>query len=185
MGAERLSYMCSQYHQWFIDMGYPELDVMEKNDGCWYIIQYYNRPVIPALTRWQVVLGPMRNVEISRGFIQKYVNDLDMHKRGFWEREERKTQEVEQEQTRENERRIEYANKAHEAITRNPDLMERIAENGLSEMDVPSIARHVPRSEVVKSTLKGEKVNASSSESGTKDGTTGDAGLCGASQPAN
>jgi hypothetical protein len=187
MAYERDSYMVSDYHRLFVEMGYPELDILKYPDGEWHIIQYYSRPIIPCLTKWQVVLGPMRNVDISRGFLEKYIRQCDITKRAFWDREERKTQEVETEHASEQRRRVDYVNRAHEAITRNPSLMGRIAENGIQEMDIPSIARHVPRSEVVKSTLKGEQYVSSSETSVTTDAAPsggGDANVCSSSEPA-
>jgi hypothetical protein len=91
MAYERDSYMVSDYHRLFVEMGYPELDILKYPDGEWHIIQYYSRPIIPCLTKWQVVLGPMRNVDISRGFLEKYIRQCDITKRAFWDREERKT----------------------------------------------------------------------------------------------
>jgi hypothetical protein len=185
VAAERLSYMVSEFHSWFVEMGYPELDILRYDDGEWHIIQYYNRPVVPALTRWQPVLGPMRNVLITRSFCEKYVKDLDITKKAFWAREEAKTKEVEREHAAEEKRRVEYVDVAHRAITKNPNLMNRIASKGIQEMDIPSIARHVPRSEVVKSTIKGETVNGTNEhEPASASPSGGDAPVCSAGQPA-
>lgn len=148
--SERDSYICSQYHKWFKEMGYPELDILQYEDAEWWIIQYYNRPIIPQITKWQVVLGPMRNMEISYGFIRNQVQQLDITKKAFWDREERKTREVEEEADMVDRHKIDTVNHAHKAITRNPALMERIAENGIKEMDLPSLERHVPKSEIFK-----------------------------------
>lgn len=145
-----ISYLQSQYHIWFQEMGYPELDILRYEDGEWYIIQYYTCPVIPSLTQWQVVLGPMRNVEISYSFCRKYVKDLDITRKAFWDRENEKSQEVEDEFERVEKHREESAELATQAIVRNPNLVERIAKNGLKEMDLGYIANHVPKQEIGK-----------------------------------
>lgn len=150
-----ISYFQSKYHGWFQDLGYPELDIMTKENGEWWIIQYYNSPVIPCLTKWQTVLGPMRNVEISYGFCHKYTQKLDITKRAFWDAEEAKSREVEEEWEAREKHNEDLVERAHEAFVRNPDFMERFAKNGVKEMDLSSFEKVVPRSEIVKPRVKG------------------------------
>ncbi len=153
-----VSYMQSPYSVWFYALGYPELDILEHKDGSWSIIQFYNSPVIPSMKRWQQVLGPMENVEKSYGFCAKYTSELDMHKRVFRMREEAKTKQVEDEHAALEKHRDQYVDIAHKAITKNPLLMERIAKNGVQEMDLGYIAKNVPKSELVKPKFKGKEV---------------------------
>jgi hypothetical protein len=140
-----ISYVQSPWHIWFQELGYPQLDINRFPDGEWSVIEYYNAPIIPAETRWCTVLSGMRNIEISVGFIEKYVLDLDSTKKAVWEREEKKTQAVLAEAAAREQHAERMAEAAKQAIVRNPDLMERIAENGLQEMDLTRIARHIPR----------------------------------------
>lgn len=135
----------SKYHGWFVELGYPELDVNQFPDGSWEIIQYFNRPIIPSLTRYQAVLSGLKNIEISRGFIEKYVGQVDMARKEFWRREEAQTALAEREHAATEKHRQDSVARAAKAITQNPDLMDRIARNGLQEMDPTRIARHIPR----------------------------------------
>lgn len=155
MGFQRPSYICSEYYKWCCELGYPELDVLRYEDGSWYLIQYYNAPVVPALTKWQVVLGPMKHIEITKAFIARQAEALDITKKSFWEREEEKTRQVEEEHAYVERHKEDSVARAHQAITRNPALMDRIARNGIHEMDIPSISRHVPVGETFKKAYKG------------------------------
>ncbi len=140
-----ISYFQSPWHVWFRELGYPQLDINQYPDGEWSIIEYYNTPIIPSLTRWATVLHGMRNIEISVGFIEKYVLDLDSTKKAVWDREEKKTQRVIQEDRERHEHAERMSEAAKEAIVRNPALMERIAKNGIQEMDLTKIVKHIPR----------------------------------------
>lgn len=141
-----ISYMQSPYHVWFVTLGYPELDILQYDDGEWHIIQYYNSPVVPSMTQWQSVLGPMRNVEISFGFCAKYIKNLDLSMKAFWDREEGKTKEMLDEHEALENHKMDMVERASQAFLRNPHLMERIARNGIEEMDLRSIEKHLPRS---------------------------------------
>ncbi len=143
-----ISYICSKYHKWFRELGYPQLDINQYSDGSWDIIEYYNSPVIPCLTKYRTILGNMKNIEISFGFCKKYIEEIDLQKKAIWEREERKTSRMEQEKKSLDDHRQEYADKAFEAVRKNPDLMDRIAKNGLEEMNLGNIAQHIPYSEL-------------------------------------
>jgi len=138
----------SGFHQWFVDLGYPQLDILEYHDGEWAIIEYHNAPIIPSMTRWQLVLQGLRNVEPTIGFVEKYIKQIDPQRKAFWDRERAKTKAVYDEAERVEKHAEDSAEIAHKAITRNPDLMERIAKKGLMEMDVDKIGQHVPRSKL-------------------------------------
>ena len=143
-----VSSMVSPYYVWFQNLGYPELDVLEYPDGAWFIIQFYNSPVVPSLTRWQAVLGPMHNVPKTYDFMHKYANTLDLTKRVFWDHELKKSQMVEEEWEKVEQHREDMVERASRAFLCNPHVMDRIAKNGLEEMDISRIARHVPKSEL-------------------------------------
>ena len=113
-------------------------------DGEWAIIQAMTKPVIPCLTKWEFVLHGMRNIEISKGFVQKYLHELDMTKRAFWEREERKSRQVEEEHEARERYAEDIAEKATKTVMKNPDLCERLVKHGLSELDLGSISRNIP-----------------------------------------
>lgn len=142
------SSMVSKYYVWFMELDYPQLDIAEYSDGSWDIIQYLNSPVIPSLTRHQLVLGNMKNILITPGFVEKYVKQLDTSRKEFWDREEAKTRAVAEEHERVQRHKHEFVDTAHKAITSNPDLMERIAKKGFKEMDLDNIRKHVPKSKL-------------------------------------
>ena len=142
------SHICSKYYKWFVEMGYPQLDINQYIDGSWSIIEYENSPLIPSMTRWRMVLGVMKNIEISYGFVKKYVEEIDLQKKAIWDRAERASAEADKVAAEKEAHQYEYADKAFEIMRRNPDLMERIAENGLSEMSLDKIAEHVPHQEI-------------------------------------
>lgn len=156
----------SKYHVWFQTMGYPELDIMQYPSGEWDIIQYYNAPIIPSMTRWQMVLGPMRNQEITYGFCAKYIQQLDIQKRAFWAREEAKTKAVLDEGEKGDKRAVEFADRATKAVMKNPELVKRIAKNGLKEIDLRYLSRRIPQHELIKP-IKGEKINVPSTSKPT------------------
>lgn len=134
----------SGWHKMFRDLGYPQLDIMEFADGEWCIIEYHQAPIIPSMTQWHVVLQGMRNIDITEGFIAKYVKQVDPKLKEFWDRENRKTKAVYEEAERVERHAEDSASRAHRAIVRNPDLMERIAKKGLQEMDVDRIRSKIP-----------------------------------------
>jgi hypothetical protein len=110
----------------------------------WEIIQYETIPLIPSMTKFMTVLGPMKNVPITTGFVEKYVNLLDTHQKAFWDREEKATRAVYEERAAQDRWREEAADRAHKAILGNPDLMERVSRNGLAEMELGRLRRHIP-----------------------------------------
>jgi hypothetical protein len=139
-------------------LGYPELDILEYSDGSWDIIQYYQSPTVPCLTQWQMVLGTFKNVEKSFALCQKYAQELDIERKQFWAREEAATKAVEDEWQARERHAEDSAELATQAVVRNPNLMNRIGKNGLKEMDLTSIARHIPRSEYEKPVFRGNNV---------------------------
>jgi hypothetical protein len=139
------SSMVGPWWTWFVDLGYPELDIARYEDGSWDIIRYLNSPVMPCLTRHQLVLGHMFNVDITHGFVEKHVQQLDTSRKEFWDREEAKTKAVEDEARKVELHAEEFSSRGTAAIMQNPDLMERVMKNGLQEIDIDRIGRHVPK----------------------------------------
>lgn len=141
-----MSSMYSKYHKWFVELGYPQLDINEYEDGEWSIIEFLNSPVVPALCRWNVILGGMRNIIPSYSFCEKYVQMLDTQKRYYWDMEELKTRQAEMSADDVERHGEDLAARAHHIATHNPLLMERIARNGMQELELKNIAKHIPRS---------------------------------------
>ena len=137
-------YVWSKYHRWFVELGYPLLDINRYEDGEWAIIQWLTRPTVPCITEWQNVLSGMRNVEITKGFVEKYIKQIDMERRFFWDREESKSKASEDEwETTENHAE-ELASAATDAVMRNDDLLRRVKDKGMEELNPLKIARNVP-----------------------------------------
>lgn len=139
-----VSYFQSPWHRWFVELGYPRLDIVKYADGEWKIIEFHTTPVLPALTKFHDVLVGMRNVEISFAFVKRWVSAIDICRKEIWDREEEKTKEVERESVATERHREDSAERATQAVMKNPDLVERIARRGLAEMDLAFIRRHVP-----------------------------------------
>lgn len=138
-----ISSMQSPYHPWFIELGYPDLDIKEFRSGEWAIIQYLSSPVIPSLTKWKYVLSGMRNILITRGFIERYVEQLDTSKKAIWEREEQATRDAEEAHRKREEHANETADEMTKAFMKNDALMERFARQGASALRPESIMQHI------------------------------------------
>lgn len=147
------SYMVSRYYTWFHEMGYPNLDIAQYQDGSWSIIEYYKTPLVPSVTPFNIVLGPMHNVEISSSFCEKWVKKLDLQIRDYWDDCERKTKVMMDEKEYLEKHAQDTAERAKNLIMSNPDVVERIYKKGLSEADPLSILKHIPRHQ--KNGLKG------------------------------
>ena len=144
----------SPYYGWFVDMGYPNLDIMVEGrswwkdceeSGIWHIIEFYRSPVIPAMTPWNYVLRDIRNVEISFSFVQKHVHRLDLRRKFVWEEEDAKSKAVDAEQEMLAKHKEETAERALHIIKKNPYLMDRIFRNGPQELEPWRHWQHVPR----------------------------------------
>jgi hypothetical protein len=153
----KVSSMCSDYYHWFVEMGYPLLDIVTFEDGEWAIREYQTLPVIPSLTKWRYILVGLKNIPITYGFVSKWVQKMDLTRQEAWDREEAKSRAVELEQEKREEHRKEFADKAFQAIRGNEDLMERVAQNGLAEINLENIAKHIPDTKL-KSHLKQVKI---------------------------
>jgi len=159
--------MVSEYYTWFVDLGYPNLDIVRHRenywiesdrswltaDGSWSIIEYYNAPIIPSLTRWNFVLANVNDHEISASFVEKMVKMLDLRRKEYWDLCEAKTKAMEDEREALERHAQDIASRATDLIMRTPTVVERIAKNGLQEMDPVNILKHIPRHQ--KNGLKG------------------------------
>lgn len=139
-----VSHMVSPFNQWFQHFGYPELDVVQYEDGEWAIIQFHRSPVVPALTPWSPVLTKMRHVELTPWVCQKYANQLDLEKRHVWDEQEKLELRARHQQAAEDAHAEDIASRMHKAITQNPALMERIARKGMKEINLRRLAKHIP-----------------------------------------
>lgn len=140
---------CSRWYPWLCDLGYPNLDVQQFEDGEWALIEFYNAPIIPSMTRWNYVLQGIRNVEIGPGFITKYSRELDLHRKEVWEAAEAKTKAMEEEKKMLDRHAEDTAERAKNIIMNTPTLVERICKNGLQEMNLPNIIKHIPRHQLI------------------------------------
>lgn len=135
--------MTSQYYPWFVEMGYPQLDVQFYPDGEWSIIEFENAPLVPCLTKWRVIFSGFRNVEFNKSFVKKMIEMIDLEKREYWERlEEEEKERQEQEENALNARADLHARAAQE-LCKNDRLMERAAKQGPSAFSLDSILREM------------------------------------------
>lgn len=161
------SYMCSEYYVWFKELGYENLDIVKHRsswrlgngswitaeDGTWSIIQFYNAPVIPAETRWNFVVAHINDHEISPSFVERMVHMVDIKRKEYWDLTEAKTKAMEAERDALERHAQDIASRATDLIMRTPTVVERIAKNGLKEIDPSNILKHIPRHQ--KNGLKG------------------------------
>ncbi len=140
---------CSPYFVWFVEMGYPNLDIREWDDGEWALVEYYSSPNIPALTRWNYVLTGLRNIIPSPGFVTKYVLQLDLQRKAVWDLAEAKTRAMDEEKERLETHAQDTATRATAAIMQNPGLVERIAKEGVKAIDFAEIRKHIPREQLI------------------------------------
>lgn len=138
------SSVVSKYYAWFCEMGYPELDIRQFEDGEWAILQYLEPPLFPSRYKWEWAFTGFRNMEITYDILSKYVRSIDITKKAFWDREDAKSKEVDLEFERDIRHQEDMVTRACTAIRNNPALIERMMKNGLSELDIRNIRRHVP-----------------------------------------
>ena len=134
----------SPWHVWFIDLGYPQLDLTRYDDGEWAIIEYLHTPLIPAECHYKTVLAGMRNIEISYSFIERYLDEMNPQSVRFWDNVERHERAVDAEYETQERNAEDRAHRASRFVIQNPGLMERISKHGMKEMDLVNIAKHIP-----------------------------------------
>lgn len=140
---------CSPYYCWFVEMGYDRLDIIRWPDGEWAIIELYRSPVVPSMTPWNYVLQGLKNILITPSFIEKYVHQLDLHRKEVWDIAEAKSRKVEEEHAAVERHAEDTAERATKAIMSNPALVERVAREGIKAIDFAEIRKHIPRHQMV------------------------------------
>ncbi len=138
------STMVSPWYVWFVELGYPNLDILKYEDGEWAIIEYYNSPSMPCMTKWNHVLYGLKNIEITKGFVTKYVRQLDLQRKQVWDDAEAKTTAAGKEREMLEQHAQDTAERAKNIIMGNDDLLQRVAKNGMGEIDPKAIFRHIP-----------------------------------------
>lgn len=139
---------CGPWYTWCCELGYPNIDVQQWPDGEWAIIEFYNAPIVPGNTRWNYVLQGLRNIEITPGFLTKYVHSLDLQRKESWAALDAKEKAQDEEKARLNAHAEDTAERAKNIIMQTPTLVERIAEKGLKEMDLDKIIKHIPNQQL-------------------------------------
>jgi hypothetical protein len=142
------SAMVSKYYPMFCLMGYPQLDIIRYEDGEWSIIEYENAPLVPALTKWKHVLTGLRNIEITEGFVRKYVRQIDPQFQAFWDRERERTEKMEAEKEYLETQVEEKVDAVVKQLSKNDDLKERIAKNGPGELALEKLALAIPEAKL-------------------------------------
>lgn len=141
-----ISSMCSPYHRWFIEAGYPQLDITEYEDGSWAILEYLNAPVVPSLTKWQLVLQDIRHQIKTPAFCEYWAKRLDPTRDEYRALEQKKSNAVIKERDDEARHKKDLQERMYQAVMKNEGLVERIARNGAQEMALNNIVRNIPRS---------------------------------------
>lgn len=139
------STMVSPYYCWFKDLGYDELDVITYADGERAIIQYLRSPIIPSFTKWNFVLTKIRNVDFSHAFVKRQCDDLDLQKRAVWARQEASEKKMLEDTLYEDRRSEDRCEQWFKGIRNNDALMQRVAKNGLRELQPMRILNQIPR----------------------------------------
>ncbi len=137
------STMCSDYYCWFKDQGFPELDVRFFPDGEFMLIQYYNTPIIPSLTKWAPMLTGVRNVILTPTWIKHHADRLNIRNRHVWDEQDRTERRALEEVALEERRAADFAEQMMKGIRGNDDLMQRIAKNGLRELQPMRLLNHI------------------------------------------
>jgi hypothetical protein len=140
---------CGPWYSWCCALGYPNLDIQQWKDGEWAIIEFYNAPNIPSMTRWNFMLHGMRNVEISPGFLQHHTRKLDLRREEIWAEYDARDKKQDEEKAALDRHAEDTAERAKNIIMQTPTLVERIAKNGLGEMDLDKIYKHIPRHQLI------------------------------------
>lgn len=135
----------SDYHPWFVEMGYPRLDLCTYEDGSWGIIELQNGGLIPSEAVFLDVLTGIKNLEPNYSTIQRLVHSLDVYRDEYLDHELKKSKLVEEEWDYVNRRRTDLINKTAEVFAKNDHLKERIAKRGAKALDLIDMSRYVPR----------------------------------------
>lgn len=138
-----MSYMHSPYHHIFVELGFPQLDIKRFPSGEWAIREFIRSPVVPSLTPWKYVLTGLRNIEITKGFIEKYLWQIDPRNKAFWEKEEADRLRAEKERDYYENERAERIMQLGKQLSKNEDLMEQANRIGPAAFDLENIGRKI------------------------------------------
>ncbi|UOF77049.1 hypothetical protein [Caudoviricetes sp.] len=147
----------SKYYHWFCELGYPQLDIAEYNDGEWAIIEMENAPVMPSYTRHRVIFRGFRHMEPCRSLVKKLIDMIDLQRDEVMAAHEKRSEELAEQKEKINKERAEAKLNAFKLLTKNEDLKERIAQNGSDELRLDVLAKRIPEHQlrrVLGSTVK-------------------------------
>jgi hypothetical protein len=142
------------YYEICCDLGYPQCDIVKYSDGEWAVIAYDNAPLCPSLTGFRVISSGIRNKEITHGLVSKLILESDPMRARLWEREEAKSKQIADEHEAARLHREETAGRAAEVMIRNDALMQRLAKNGIGELDMGAIASHIDPQKLAQRLIK-------------------------------
>jgi len=131
------------YYDICCDLGYPQCDIVKYPDGEWAVIFYENAPLVPSMTQYRVISSGIRHKEISHSLVSKLILESDPMRQRLWERERLKTKQIESDHKAREEHRDATLNEAVAVMTKNDDLMQRVAKNGMGEVDLSAIAQNI------------------------------------------
>jgi hypothetical protein len=136
------------HYEWFCELGYPQCDLHIFPTGEWAILEMMNAPLIPSLTAWRWIAKGFRNIEPQQSRVAKILDRCNPQKQQMWDEEEARSALLESQIKAREERADEVATEWTKAVMRNPDLVDRIAQNGIEEVLPHKIAAHVPTSKL-------------------------------------
>lgn len=141
-----LLYGDNKFYRWAKSFGYPNVDVIDDRlrDGTWSLVEYLRSPVVPSLTPWNYILRDITE-PLELNVMRRFCEMLDLKKREYRNRME--AEQAASLQAFESAKKVEddLATRATKLITGNQALLERIAKNGIAEMDTIKILSHIPR----------------------------------------
>jgi hypothetical protein len=131
------------YYEICCDLGYPQCDIVKYQDGEWAVIAYDNAPLCPSLTRWRVISSGIRHKEITHGLVAKLILESDPMRERLWKREEENSRRIAEEHAAAQRHREDVLGEAAKVMARTDGLMQRVAKNGIGELDLGTIASHI------------------------------------------
>lgn len=143
-----MSYLESKYHKWFKELGYPQLDIQEWDDGEWAILEYIGPTVIPCETKWNYILTGLRHIEPSYGFVKNYIDTQETMTHLFRVKKDLDSLKIAEEKMKEDRRVQDLAERATQLVRRNEAMYQRVAANGLQELNLHNIAKHIPQAQL-------------------------------------
>lgn len=139
------STMVSRWHRCFVDMGYHELDLVEYPDGEKAIIQYFNAPIVPSLTKWGFVLTKIRNTHVDYYWLKEKADALNLEKKAVWAEQDAIDKEALRRTLEEDRRADDFATRMMNNVKNNDAWMQRIARNGLKELNPLRLLNNIPK----------------------------------------